>query len=81
MVLLSLDQLPSNCPDTHFSCTNKKCVTGDSLCNGNNDCGDDSDETIGCNGRRIKQFIKNGMRYEIILIFFQKSRMVMTYLP
>jgi len=66
MVLLSVDQLPSNCPDTHFSCKNKNCVTGDSLCNGNDDCGDGSDETIGCNGKLIKQFIASGMRPEII---------------
>ena len=48
---LSVDQLPSNCPDTRFTCTNNNCVTGNSLCDGNDDCGDKSDETIGCKGR------------------------------
>ena len=51
MSLLFVDQLKTNCPDNHFSCTNKKCVTGDSLCDGHDDCGDNSDETHGCEGR------------------------------
>ena len=52
--LLYAGQMASNCPENHFSCINQKCVSGDSLCNGNNDCGDNSDETIGCKGKYNK---------------------------
>ena len=41
----------SNCPKGHFLCTNKKCVNGLAMCDGNDDCGDNSDETTGCTGK------------------------------
>ena len=53
MVIIFSEQLPSNCPQTHFLCANKKCVNGYTLCDGLDDCGDRSDETTGCNGRKI----------------------------
>ena len=46
----STEPLPSNCPENHFTCKNQKCVTGGYLCNGQDDCGDNSDETVGCTG-------------------------------
>ena len=45
------DKLSSSCPENHFTCLNLKCVTGDSMCDGDDDCGDNSDETIGCQGK------------------------------
>ena len=45
-------QLPPNCPVSHFTCTNNKCISGNSLCDGGIDhCGDNSDETVGCEGK------------------------------
>ena len=58
------EPLLPNCPDTHFTCTNKNCVSGntvcdnifdcDERCNFDNvtDCEDKSDEEIGCNGKQ-----------------------------
>ena len=43
--------MASNCPENRFECTNQRCVTGDSLCDGQDDCGDNSDETVGCKGQ------------------------------
>ena len=43
--------MPSNCPKNRFECTTQRCVTGDSLCDGLDDCGDNSDETVGCTGQ------------------------------
>ena len=44
------EPLPSNCDLSHFECSNKRCIHGYLLCDGTNDCGDNSDETLGCNG-------------------------------
>ena len=40
----------SNCPDTHFTCDNMKCLRGSLLCDEKDDCGDGSDESKGCSG-------------------------------
>ena len=40
--------LKSNCPETHFTCNNMKCLRGSLVCDGDNDCGDGSDEIKGC---------------------------------
>ena len=45
--------LPSNCPPTHFVCTNRRCRNPSTMCDGIDDCGDNSDESIGCNGKLI----------------------------
>jgi hypothetical protein len=50
----STDQLSSNCPESYFTCTNQRCVNGDSLCDKEDDCGDNSDETEGCKGELKK---------------------------
>ena len=46
----STEKLSSNCPSSYFLCSNKKCQSPSTMCDGVNDCGDSSDETIGCNG-------------------------------
>ena len=41
----------STCPKHQFTCKNKRCTPHWSKCDGNNDCGDFSDETYPCAGR------------------------------
>ena len=50
------ERLLPNCPKNHFTCTNKNCVPGYTVCDGNDTCGDgsDEDETVGCNGKKTK---------------------------
>ena len=36
------------CPRNTFSCKNKKCVPDKMKCDGQDDCGDNSDEEEGC---------------------------------
>ena len=41
----------ANCDEEKmFKCSNKKCIEQDLICNGNNDCGDGSDERKKFNG-------------------------------
>ena len=47
------ENLMSNCPPSHFRCVNKRCIRSTMMCNGEDDCGDNTDETLGCNGRMI----------------------------
>ena len=47
----NLENLISNCPPSHFQCGNKQCIRSNMMCNGEDDCGDNTDETTGCNGR------------------------------
>ena len=42
--------LLGECPMNHFNCTNNRCVSHSGVCNGHNDCGDNSDEVQGCKG-------------------------------
>ena len=44
-------KLPSLCPLNHFQCSNGKCLKPHFMCNGNDDCGDESDEKLGCQGK------------------------------
>ena len=53
LIIIYAGTLESNCPKSHFLCTNDICVTGSVLCDGNDDCGDGSDETKGCTGNAI----------------------------
>ena len=53
IAIRSTEKLPSNCPSSYFLCSNKKCQGPSKMCDGINDCGDNSDETIGCNGMYI----------------------------
>lgn len=38
------------CANDHFLCANGKCVVASHMCNGNDDCGDNSDESTICSG-------------------------------
>ena len=38
------------CPKNNFMCANGKCVKASLICDSNNDCGDNSDETTVCSG-------------------------------
>ena len=40
------------CPDGHFLCQNQKCLRAEVMCDGRNDCGDNSDEEKGCFGNK-----------------------------
>lgn len=37
--------LPGSCSKDQFTCKNKECITNTWQCDGENDCGDDSDES------------------------------------
>ena len=39
------------CPTNHFSCKNKNCISRAWVCDGDNDCGDNSDEMENCDSR------------------------------
>ena len=49
----SLLQLIDECPINHFQCANQRCVPETAICNGENDCGDHSDESEGCLGKNM----------------------------
>ena len=38
------------CPTEKFQCSNDKCLNASRLCDGKNDCGDNSDEGTICTG-------------------------------
>ena len=40
------------CPPFAFRCRNKRCVLKSKVCDGINDCVDNSDETDGCKGNK-----------------------------
>ena len=44
---LSIDRI---CPSQNFLCANDKCLAAYYMCDGNNDCGDNSDESTICSG-------------------------------
>ena len=47
-IILALDR---ECTKNEYSCKNHKCIPKALKCNGKNDCGDNSDETMDCIGR------------------------------
>ena len=50
MILKLIDQ----CPLDHFQCLNQRCVPNSVVCNGENDCGDYTDESEGCSGKKYE---------------------------
>ena len=50
IILIQLICLEYACKSDEFRCTNHKCVHKTLKCNGQNDCGDNSDETKDCIG-------------------------------
>ena len=49
------------CDDDYFLCANEECVPQSWTCDGDDDCGDNSDETTNCTG--IKEFKKSKLVY------------------
>ena len=45
--------LLGNCTLDGFRCQNKRCVQYSRICDGTNDCSDNSDETEGCSGALV----------------------------
>ncbi|XP_069676734.1 low-density lipoprotein receptor-related protein 1 isoform X1 [Periplaneta americana] len=43
---------PKTCPPNQYSCKNKKCIPSVWECDGDNDCGDNSDENQNCKERK-----------------------------
>ena len=39
--------------ENHFRCSNSRCVPSEVLCDGNNDCGDLSDEGVVCKSSKF----------------------------
>ena len=40
------------CPVNSFRCNNKRCIQISRVCDGTNDCQDNSDEEEGCHGKK-----------------------------
>ena len=40
----------TSCPKNQFTCSNKQCAAANKKCDGNDDCGDESDEILQCGG-------------------------------
>lgn len=47
---------PSTCGINDFQCKNKQCISNEYKCDGDNDCGDGSDEDVSKNGPCCKNF-------------------------
>ena len=46
-------KLDADCSRNSVSCKNEKCVSKSKICNGEDDCGDSSDEGEACAGENI----------------------------
>ena len=62
LLIPTIALMESNCHRKHFTCTNKRCANASLVCDGTDDCGDNSDETIGCTGMLIL-IIKNQVEF------------------
>ena len=62
-LILGVSSNSRNCSSTEFKCPNGICIPAIYKCDGENDCGDSSDET-NCTGKQISltlpKVIKNG---------------------
>ena len=54
------------CPREKFLCSNEKCLNASRLCDGNNDCGDNSDEGTVCTGDYVDCTLYNYLRKSLL---------------
>ena len=59
---ISLFELIDECPIDHFQCSNQRCVPDTVVCNGENDCGDHTDESEGCLGKNMMPMKQRNIR-------------------
>lgn len=57
----------SPCPVSEYTCDNLRCVPKDRVCNGRDDCGDNSDEKPNCTPCNVTYYGEVGRSYEIDL--------------
>ena len=62
--------MDSKCHPKQFKCDNKGCIDASLVCDGKEDCGDNSDETIGCIGM---VYLSNKHLVEFIRLIFVKA--------
>ena len=66
--------MESNCHRKHFKCNNKRCAKASLVCDGKNDCGDNSDETVGCTGKLVL-IIKRQVEFRGLKLLNCKTKM------
>ena len=55
------------CLTHQFTCGNKRCIPSSEICDGNNDCGDFSDEIYPCSGKHYEFTHVTEFYHKIIL--------------
>ena len=58
--ILNVILLIKGCPKDNFVCKNKKCIELFKLCDDNDDCGDNSDESEHCEGKNFGHILHFG---------------------
>ena len=72
---ISYFHLDHVCEDHEYKCTNNKCIHKSFACNGEDDCGDNSDEGKSCKGNLTRELEEGGEILCIILDFSWKHIM------